>query len=105
MYAECLSPYTPMSSKQAIKKDFFIQSRTDSIQKHYKFYPKVAFLLIKPIGKGAYGTVYQAKMMQPPFADRVVKVIQKRLVRNPDSLKNEYIILKKLDHPNIVKLY
>lgn len=41
MYAECLSPYTPMSSKQAIKKDFFIQSRTDSIQKHYKFYPKV----------------------------------------------------------------
>jgi calcium-dependent protein kinase len=60
---------------------------------------------IQPIGKGAYGTVYQAKMMQPPFADRVVKVIQKRLVRNPDSLKNEYMILKKLDHPNIVKLY
>ena len=41
MYAECLSPYTPMSSKQAIKKDYFIQSRTDSIQKNYKFYPKV----------------------------------------------------------------
>jgi hypothetical protein len=42
MYAECLSPYTPMSSKQAIKKDYFIQSRTDSIQKQYKFYPKVS---------------------------------------------------------------
>lgn len=44
-------------------------------------------------------------MMHPPFADRVVKVIHKRLVRNPETLKNEYMILKKLDHPNIVKLY
>lgn len=43
---------------------------------------------MQPIGKGAYGTVYQAKMMHPPYADRVVKVIHKRLVRNPDSLKN-----------------
>ena len=43
---------------------------------------------IQPIGKGAYGTVYQAKMMHPPFADRVVKVIHKRLVRNPETLKN-----------------
>jgi hypothetical protein len=67
--------------------------------------PQGTYCAIKPIGKGAYGTVYQAKMMRPPFADRVVKVIQKRLVRNPDSLKNEYMILKKLDHPNIVKLY
>jgi hypothetical protein len=67
--------------------------------------PKGKQPLMKPIGKGAYGTVYQAKMMHPPFADRVVKVIQKRLVRNPESLKNEYMILKKLDHPNIVKLY
>jgi hypothetical protein len=50
--------------------------------------PKGTFSVIQPIGKGAYGTVYQAKMMRPPFADRVVKVIQKRLVRNPDSLKN-----------------
>jgi calcium-dependent protein kinase len=43
--------------------------------------------------------------MSPPFADRAIKVVQKRLVRNPESLKNEYMILKKLDHPNIVKLY
>lgn len=67
--------------------------------------PQGTYCTIQPIGKGAYGTVYQAKMMRPPFADRVVKVIQKRLVRNPESLKNEYMILKKLDHPNIVKLY
>lgn len=44
-------------------------------------------------------------MKESPFADRVVKVIQKRLVRNPNSLKNEVAILKTLDHPNIVKLY
>lgn len=51
MYTECLSPYTPLSSKQAIRKDFFIQSRTDSIQKHYKFYPKVFALRCSPSEK------------------------------------------------------
>ena len=44
-------------------------------------------------------------MLHPPFVDRVVKVVQKKLVRNPETLKNEYVILKKLDHPNIIKLY
>lgn len=44
--------------------------------------------VIQPLGKGAYGTVYLAKMIQPPFSERVVKVIQKRLVRNTQALKN-----------------
>lgn len=55
MYAECLSPYTPMSSKQAIKKDYFIQSRTDSIQKHYKFYPKVPIAPYSPSERAPTG--------------------------------------------------
>lgn len=59
----------------------------------------------QPIGRGGYGVVYQARLKQPPYSDRVVKVINKRFVKNPELLKNEISILKKLDHPHIVKLY
>lgn len=61
--------------------------------------------LIQPIGRGGYGTVYRAKLKQPPYSDRVVKVINKRLIRNADVLMNEVNILRKLDHPNIIRLY
>ena len=61
--------------------------------------------LIKPIGRGGYGTVFRAKLKQPPYTDRVVKVINKKLIRKPDILLNEVNILRQVDHPNIVKLY
>ena len=35
----------------------------------------------------------------------MVKVINKRMIRNPEVLLNEVNILRKLDHPNIIKLY
>ena len=41
MEVECLSPYTPMSTKTAIRKDFFIQSRKEDIKTIYKFHHKV----------------------------------------------------------------
>jgi len=34
-----------------------------------------------------------------------VKLIAKKLVKNPDSLQSEIEILRKLDHPLIVRLY
>lgn len=100
-----LSPYTPYTSKLAFKKDFFIQSRQEDIRKYYDFYPKVNKPLTKAIGRGGYGTVYRAKLKKPPYSDRVVKVINKRLIRNADVLMNEVNILRKLDHPNIIRLY
>ena len=62
-------------------------------------------IIIQPIGRGGYGTVFKAKLKQPPYTDRVVKVINKKLIRNPEVLQNEVNVLRKLDHPNIVKLY
>jgi len=41
MYAEILSPYTPLTKRQSIKKDFFIQSRNEDIRQFYEFNPKV----------------------------------------------------------------
>jgi calcium-dependent protein kinase len=35
----------------------------------------------------------------------VVKVIAKKLVKNPESLQNEIDIMRRLDHPMIVRLY
>ena len=60
---------------------------------------------MKPIGRGGYGTVYQATLKQPPYSERCVKVINKRFIKTPDVLKNEIKILSILDHPNIVRLY
>lgn len=93
-----MSPYTPYTSKITVKKDFFIQSRQEDIRNFYDFYPK-------PIGRGGYGIVFKAKLKQPPYTDRVVKVINKRMIKNPEVLLNEVNILRKLDHPNIIKLY
>jgi hypothetical protein len=43
---------------------------------------------MQPIGRGGYGTVYQATLKQPPYSERCVKVINKRFIKNPDVLKN-----------------
>lgn len=66
---------------------------------------KYSVFLFKPLGRGAYGVVYLGRMVEPPNEYRVVKVISKKYVKNPEALQNEIQILRKLDHPNIVKLY
>lgn len=35
------------------------------------------------MSRGGYGTVYKAKLKEPPYSDRVVKVVNKRLIKNP----------------------
>lgn len=56
------------------------------------------------LGKGAYGTVFLAKL-KGSNRIRAIKQIKKLSVRNPATLMNEIEILKKLDHPNIIKIY
>lgn len=57
------------------------------------------------MGRGAYGIVYKARLKEPPHNYRVVKLIAKKMVKNPETLQNEIEILRKLDHPMIVRLY
>ena len=40
------------------------------------------------LGRGAYGVVYKARLKEPPHTYRVVKLIAKKMVKNPESLQN-----------------
>src|SRR5438034_11500227 len=65
------------------------------------------FFVEKEIGSGAMGTVYRA--IYTKTKQRVaIKVVSLDLQKNPKALarfERETLILKRLDHPNIVKLY
>ena len=60
----------------------------------------------KPLGKGAYGTVYKATLKKDPNQKAAIKIIDKRLLdkHSRESLKIEIEILQKLSHPNICML-
>ena len=56
------------------------------------------------LGKGSYGKVVLGTMKQVKVK-RAVKIIDKSKVSNVDRLRFEVEIMKKLDHPNILRLY
>lgn len=65
---------------------------------------KSSTLLIQELGKGAYGTVFLAKLKDTGNI-RAIKQIKRSSVRVPATFTNEIEILKRLDHPNIIKIY
>ena len=66
-----------------------------------KYYKK-----LKDLGCGSYGHVYKAKniIMDNIVAIKVIEKVQDNVVDDLE-IKNEITILKKLSHPNIVKIY
>lgn len=89
-----------------ILKGNFVQFRNDNIIDSYEFYPKVIINInFQELGRGSYGVVYQArdKFIGGPW--RAVKQIRKKLIKNPNSIKNEVNNLVQLDHPTILKIY
>ena len=63
--------------------------------------------LIKGLGKGAFGEVYLTSR-QGGKQKYATKKIDKKFVSRPKAKKyldNEILILKEVDHPNIIKLY
>jgi calcium-dependent protein kinase len=66
--------------------------------------PSDKYIIGKKIGSGSYGTVYEATNII--FKSRVaMKMIIKHENMNSSTIKDEIDILKKLSHPNIVKIY
>ena len=69
--------------------------------------PELAdFERVSKLGKGAYGQVFRVKH-RPTSQEFALKVISKQVIDNlrmVDQLKNEFNILRKLNHENIIQL-
>ena len=78
--------------------DFVLQADT-KIEDNYYF-------LKPPLGVGLFGTVFKARHKKSDQI-RAIKKIRKdhELCKEAESLLKDVEILKKLDHPNIVKVY
>ena len=85
--------------KMKVKANQVIQHKTN---------PWSLYQEIGDIGFGTYGKVKKAFLKSNPEIIRAIKIIPKeRLINGVDEekLTNEILILKNLDHPNIMKLY
>ncbi|KAK6588446.1 calcium-dependent kinase [Cryptosporidium xiaoi] len=56
------------------------------------------------LGRGSYGSVVKA-IDKRSGTQRAVKIILKPKLENINRLKREILIMKRLDHPNIIKLF
>ena len=60
--------------------------------------------VIKQLGKGGYGKVYEVKNKKTGEL-RACKHLSKLNIKNLDKFRREIEILKKMDHPNIIRIY
>ena len=76
-------------------KGDFVRMKEDNIFDEYELKEK--------LGEGAYGSVYKVQQKYTNYL-RAVKAIKKKLVDSTEFY-NELVVLKALDHPNIIKLF
>jgi len=68
--------------------------------------PNQIYIRKKILGRGSFGTVYLVKQKELSryFAMKVIKKSSAKNKEEEESLMNEIEILRKLDHPNILKI-
>ena len=79
-----------------IDKCNFIFITKDSFPDFYK--------IIRIIGEGAFGKVYEVKNKKTLETFACKKMTKSNII-NLNKLKNEISIMSKIDHPHIIKLY
>ena len=90
---------------QIFKDELKIKVNINALIDEVKGLPTMKYKVTNKIGEGSYGAVYLAHNL---FTKQ--KVAIKRIVKSEENkideleLKNEINILKKLDHPNILKI-
>ena len=88
------------SEKIKIERGLFVQSFSTNPYEKYE--------IISQLGEGSYGKVYKVKEKGTDIF-RAMKIVKKRFsYDNPEEekrIKKEMQILKKLDHPNIIKVF
>ena len=70
--------------------------------------PWIYYKELKTLGSGSYGTVKKVSLIKNPITIRAMKIIPKEnIIKGIDQSKfiDEIRILKKLDHPNIMKIF
>lgn len=84
--------------KNSINQANYINKSTDPIEKNYE--------ILEKIGEGGFSVVYKAKHRLTKI-NRCIKIIEKsKFSKNrQNSLINEIEILKKIDHPHIIKIF
>jgi calcium-dependent protein kinase len=81
--------------------------RANQVIQH-KTNPWSLYLELEDIGFGTYGKVKKACLLSNPEIIRAIKIISKERLMNgidEEKLSNEILILKNLDHRNIMKLF
>ena len=63
-----------------------------------------SYEVLKQLGKRGYGKVYEVKNIKTGEI-RACKHLSKLNIKNLEKFRREIEILKKMDHPNIIKLY
>merc|ERR1719359_1862919 len=81
-----------------INRAMFIRQNKGKLEDSYDLGAKV--------GRGAYGEVQLCTQKDPPKQKRVVKTMHRTLSRAPgEELEDEVELLRKLDHPHIVRIF
>ena len=97
----------PLLFAKLFSNDMSIPINQENLIWGKKGLPQSNYVRGKSLGKGAYGNVYESR--NPTFNNKVaMKIIDKNKIELDeinDDIKREINILKKLSHPNIVKIY
>ena len=99
---------TLMENSKILQQLFLAEMRIpishELLVQQQKGNPNDKYIRGKKIGKGTFGTVYESKNII--FNNKVaMKIIPKDYHMDNLLIKNEIDILKKLSHPNIVRIY
>ena len=87
------------------KEELKLKVTINTIIEENKGLPTMKYKIVSRLGDGSYGTVYLAIniMTKAKVAMKKIKKVKENEVDDLE-IKNEIDILKKLDHPNVVKI-
>jgi calcium-dependent protein kinase len=96
-----------LSRREIPKNIVDVRFKTDSLVKEYFCNPFEIYQELEELGEGAYGVVKKVCLIDNPDTIRAMKIISKENIVEGQSQKllDEINILRKLEHPNIMKIY
>merc|ERR1719261_632950 len=97
--ADAELPEAPLVQEKAsgLSSAIFAQHNAGKVEEKYA-------VSKNEIGSGSYGTVRKCQSKSTK-AVRAIKTIRRKLMKDAKMLQNEVEVMKRMDHPNIVKLY